>query len=595
MVKRIQNHSDPVNVIVGKDRQRNLYIAHFDSRQIKPRVTIGSTWVAHDQRYDRKYLVRVVDTNYNDDYDLKQILAMVRENPQQPFDARSLEYYCAERAWLHLEGEFTDDGLMEIYDQPTVLQTFLKPTNKSDDILIAAPNISRGFVIGTLRSGSKYDDTAVTLEDRFNGFRTLVSGASGFGKSTLVRNIGRYWLEDSKYGKIIDDLKGEYIADIKNERGEIVFGLCHHPLAKKNLYLLTARPQRYQGIGLENKIAGIIPLKFSLDDIPPENLEDVAGRDLSQPQKTFLDMYQDKPELFRILLREAPDGSPDTSDWHQIFKGWIVFTKKGDKSVNNDPNYKPEPSDFLPSSYTPIHSVIKQLRRLASRPYVSSDKTSCLPKLRQLLKNGATIILDKSGLTDGDKSIISTVIANDLYNHNEEHSSGNKSEQAKVIPFVYIVEEAHLLLSRDKAKEGSVFVNFAKTGRSFQIGLVAVTQRPSSVETNILSQFDNYITFRLTNKRDTEDLIDAKSDFQGYEGDIRTMSRGAAVTAFGEPTKVQSIQVFEWTQERAETLLSEEQAQLMDVMELRKSIQSDLELKEENRDVKERNVPNHIL
>jgi hypothetical protein len=102
MVKKIQNHTDQVNVIVGKDRQRGFYIAHFDSRQVKPRVTIGSTWVAHDQRYDRKYLVRVVETGYNDDYDLKQILSIVRENPQQPFDARSLEYFCTEKAWLLL-------------------------------------------------------------------------------------------------------------------------------------------------------------------------------------------------------------------------------------------------------------------------------------------------------------------------------------------------------------------------------------------------------------------------------------------------------------------------------------------------------------
>jgi hypothetical protein len=577
MVKKIQNHTDPVNVIVGKDRQRGFYIAHFDSRQVKPRVTIGSTWVAHDQRYDRKYLVRVVETGYNDDYDLKQILSIVRENPQQPFDARSLEYFCTEKAWLLLEGEFTCNGLKEVYDQPTVLQTFLMPTDKNDDILIAAPDISSGFVIGALRSGSKYGDTIVTLEDRFNGFRTLISGASMFGKSTLVRNIARYWLEDTKYGKIIDDLKGEYIADIKNERGETVFGFCHHPMAKKNLYLFTARPRRFEGTGLENKIAGIIPLKFSLDDIPPENLEDIAGRNLSQPQKTFLDMYQDKSGLFRILLREAPDGSPDTSDWHQIFKGWIVLTKKGDKNIADNPNYKLEPSDVLPSSYTPVHSVIKQLRRLASRPYVSSDKTSCLPMLRQLLKNGATIVLDKSGLTEGDKSTISTVIANNLYNHNEKYSSGNKSEQDKVIPFVYIVEEAHLLLSKEKAKEGSVFVNFAKTGRSFQIGLVAVTQRPSSVDANILSQFDNYITLRLTHKKDVEDLIDAKSDFQGYEGDIRTMGRGSAVTALGEPTKVQSIQVFEWTQTRAETLLSEEQMNLMEAMQSREADQSNLD------------------
>ena len=33
------------------------------------------------------------------------------------------------------------------------------------------------------------------------------------------------------------------------------------------------------------------------------------------------------------------------------------------------------------------------------------------------------------------------------------------------------------MLSKEKVREGSIFGNFAKTGRSFQIGLALVTQR----------------------------------------------------------------------------------------------------------------------
>jgi hypothetical protein len=594
MVKKIQNHTDPVNVIVGKDRQRSFYIAHFDSRQVNPRVMIGSTWIAHDQRYNRKYLARVVETGYNDDYDLKQILSIVHENPNQPFDVRSLEYFCAEKAWLRLEGEFASKGLEEVYDQPTVLQTFLRPTSEQDDILIAAPDTTYGFAIGALRSGSKISNSMITLEDRFAGFRTLISGASGFGKSTLVRNIARYWLENTEYGKIIDDLKGEYINDIKDERGQTVHGLRHHPKAKQNLYLLTVRPQRFEGGELSNKIAGIIPLAFNIDDIPVDSLDEVATH-ISPPQRAFLERYQGKDKLFSLLLRATEDGDAYTDDWHKLFRGWIVATKAARTNMNNE-DYVTDLADFDQRTYTPIFSVRNHLQRLASRPYVNNGYESCLPKLRQLLKKGATIILDKGGgLTDSDKNIISTVIANELYKHNEKFSSGSEADQKEVIPFVYLVEEAHLLLSDERAKEGSTFVNFAKTGRSFQIGLAAVTQRPSGVDTNILSQFDNYITFRLTNDQDVRDLVKAKSDFQGYEGDIRTMKRGSAITAFGEPTKVQSIQVFEWTQERAEKLLSEEQASLMEARELYQPIHSDLELGEENGDIRDRNIPDHIL
>jgi hypothetical protein len=570
-MKTIQTPEKPVNVIIGKDRQRGFYIAIFDSRQVKPRVTVGSTWVADDRRHKRKYLMRVVDTSYNDDYDLKQILGLVRDNPVQPFDARSLEYYCSEKAWLRLEGEFKDGGLREIYDQPTVLQTFLSPTTESHDIVVATPDFEHGFVIGNLRSGSRVLEPAVTLDDRFLGHRTFITGSSGFGKSTLVRNISRYWLEDNSYGKIIDDLKGEYVADIKNEAGQTVYGLCHHPKANNNLYFLTSRPRRFEGTDLNEQIAGIIQLDFRIDDIPPDSLGDIATH-ITQPQRQFLDRYQDKKGLFSLLLHDTEDGEADTSDWHKHFKGWIIATKSARTRTRAD-DYTTDLSDFERSTYIPIYSVRRHLQRLKSRPYISTDGASCLPRLRELLRQGATIILDKSGLTDVDRSIISTVIANELYKHNERFSSGNQKEQKKVIPFVYVVEEApfvyvveeaHLLLSREKVTEGSVFVDFAKTGRSFQIGLVAVTQRPSSVDTNILSQFDNFVTFRLTSRRDVTDLVEAKSEFQGYEGDIREMVRGAAVTAFGEPTKVQSIKVFNWTEQCAGSLLSEEQACILD-------------------------------
>jgi len=566
MVKKIESNHIPVNVIIGKDKQKGFYIAQFDSRQIEPRVTIGSTWLAHDKRYERKFLVRVVDINYNDNYDLKQILSMIHENPKQPFDPRSLEYYCAELAWLRLEGEFTSQGIINVYDQPTVLQTFLIPTSDNDEILIANPDTDFGFSVGTLRSGPKNSSSMITLEDRYAGYRTLISGASGFGKSTLVRNIARYWLENKEYGKIIDDLKGEYVDDIKDERGHTVDGLCHHPNAKQNLYLLTVRSQRFNGTQLSERIAGVIPLSFDINDIPIDCLDEIAN--ISEPQRSFLERYQDKPSLFSLLLRTNEDGEAYTDDWGKLFKGWIVATKTGQANVNKD-RYTTDLADYDQRTYTPILYVRRHLEKLSKRPYMNSNIKSCLPKLHQLLKEGATIILDKGGgLTDSDKNIISIVIANDLYKNNEKYSSGGEAEQKNVIPFVYLVEEAHLLLSQERAKENSTFVNFAKTGRSFQIGLAAVTQRPSSVDTNILSQFDNYVTFRLTNDQDVKDLVKAKSDFQGYEAEIRTMKRGSAITAFGEPTKVQSIQVFEWTKERSRTLLSVEQTELIEKMKI---------------------------
>jgi hypothetical protein len=325
-MKLVQERIDTLNVLVGKERSKGSYEVLFDSRQTDPRVSIGSTWVGHDRRYDRRFLLRVIDTGYGGDFDLASILASLRANPDQPFDERALEYYCSEKAWLRLEGELLDGSLIPALDQPTIFQTFLMPTDEHEEEIIAAPDTRNGFLVGRLRSGRRELKALVTMQDRFAGYRTLITGASGYGKSTLVRNIARRWLENTSYGKLIDDLKCEYVDDIKNEMGQIVPGLRHHPDARQNLYLFTPSPNKFQGRNLHQQIAGIRPLKFKLEDIPPTSLKDVATH-LSPPQSLFLEMFQDDRSLFTVLMKKDKYNYPDTSDWHKRFWGFIQLTE----------------------------------------------------------------------------------------------------------------------------------------------------------------------------------------------------------------------------------------------------------------------------
>lgn len=91
-MKTVQHSQEPINILVGKDRAKGLFVVLIDHQQTAPRVSIGSAWVGTDRRYNRRFLLRVVELGYIDDFDLKMAVSSIRANPTQPFDDRSLEY-----------------------------------------------------------------------------------------------------------------------------------------------------------------------------------------------------------------------------------------------------------------------------------------------------------------------------------------------------------------------------------------------------------------------------------------------------------------------------------------------------------------------
>jgi DNA helicase HerA-like ATPase len=62
-----------------------------------------------------------------------------------------------------------------------------------------------------------------------------------------------------------------------------------------------------------------------------------------------------------------------------------------------------------------------------------------------------------------------------------------------VIPVVAVIEEAQNVLSAEKMKEDSPFVEWAKEGRKYNLGAILVTQQPRAISDQLLSQGDNFL------------------------------------------------------------------------------------------------------
>jgi DNA helicase HerA-like ATPase len=70
-------------------------------------------------------------------------------------------------------------------------------------------------------------------------------------------------------------------------------------------------------------------------------------------------------------------------------------------------------------------------------------------------------------------------------------------------PLLVVVDEAHRFLPSDGSGAAApVFAKVAKEGRKYGVGLLIITQRPSDVDANVLSQCGTMIALRVTNPAD---------------------------------------------------------------------------------------------
>lgn len=107
-----------------------------------------------------------------------------------------------------------------------------------------------------------------------------------------------------------------------------------------------------------------------------------------------------------------------------------------------------------------------------------------------------------------------------------------KNYPALAEPVMVIVEEAHIFAPHGE-KGGAVRIlgRIAREGRKFGVGLGLVSQRPSRLSEDVLSQTNTKIIMRIVNPNDQQYVIRASEQVSGGElmSDIAGLGKGEAV------------------------------------------------------------------
>ncbi len=162
-----------------------------------------------------------------------------------------------------------------------------------------------------------------------------------------------------------------------------------------------------------------------------------------------------------------------------------------------------------------VDGILKKLKVLRSNPQLDfllkeySEDSS--PTIQEILKQfigeseGKDIrIIDISGLPNEVAGPLTALISRLLFQYKLWQTRGEREKD----PVLFVCEEAHRYVPNHgeaQYKEAQEAIRrIAKEGRKYGLGLGLISQRPSDVESTVLSQCNSWIVLRLSNSSDQE-------------------------------------------------------------------------------------------
>ena len=337
-------------------------------------------------------------------------------------------------------------------------------------------------------------------------------------------NIGRYYALDSSLGSnVYIDIIHPHIVLICGKRG---YGKSHTiGVFIEEIARLEKKVKNNLGVVVFDTLGIFWTTQFP-NNVDAEELnrwkQDPEGFDINLlVPKKFVEEYKNKGidvDSFSIRVSEL---SP--YHWCQLFDVketdplGIILTRNVLKMQSSSTRFS------INELLTRIQNDMRgddMVKDAAENFLTTADSWGVFDRdglsIRDLVKRGTITILDLSSLPNPIlKSIVATLVSEKIF---EERIRERKIHELKKIgvdveetgmPMVWLaVDEAQLFLPNDKeVLSKDVLINeWMRQGRQPGLSLVLATQRPSALESEVLSHSDIIICHRLTAQEDIDAL-----------------------------------------------------------------------------------------
>lgn len=308
------------------------------------------------------------------------------------------------------------------------------------------------------------------LVERSNG----VFGKSGTGKSFLTRLLLSGAIKGKIASNLIFDMHNEYGHDSYSEDGTFVKGLRQLFGAEVLVYTLDMTSSRGRGVAADEEIL------IGLDQIEVEDITLL---------KEELNLNDTAAESAYLLVDRFKDG------WLKALLGMDTETLK-------------EFAESVGGHAGALSALKRKLEQVARKGFVrETAPTVAIDRMIDHLSHGRHVVLEFGRYGDSlSYMLVANIITRRIrrrWVEKTDEFTRTKNLADKPRQLMITIEEAHKFLNPATAKQ-TIFGTIARELRKYSVTLLVVDQRPSSIDSEVMSQLGSRITALLNDDKDID-------------------------------------------------------------------------------------------
>jgi hypothetical protein len=406
---------------------------------------------------------------------------------------------------VYLLAEASPLGCIDSYGKfkkaKTVPTKFSRVLRPEDEDFAFLTQVMGEIEVGYMRTGMDVlQGVPVCLHSKVLPQHMGVFATTGMGKSNFMKTFCASCMKHRKFGLLIVDPHGEYVAGGHSSTGVHTPGLIHYQQGKSGLAVFTTAEDTFRKKYLLNQ------LYLDYDDFRTPDL--LLLYEHSQPQRELVEMLEDIPGSEVIGFFQDTSFSDFDAD---LYEGPYPHIAR--RLVN----FSPSTLDVIQRR---VAGLLKKNRKFLRR------SGSSINDIIRMLHDHRVVLIDIPGMSEQSELFVLSVLTRRILRTHQGEDGDRGEERHNVL---IAIEEAQRVLGSSSGST-QIFRECAMEGRKFGVGLCVITQQPKNIDARILAQLNTLIIMGLGDRNDRMTVSSsAKQDLSHMDTEIQTLEPGEAV------------------------------------------------------------------